>query len=89
MQFIVLICLHPVVFSVVFMSNLEWSGSDNVCTWLSEHRGVGVGTLGPACLPADQVPHVLAQWCLAKLCSEPAPHKACFSSKLSVYHLFS
>lgn len=26
MQFIVLICLHPVVFSVVFMSNLEWSG---------------------------------------------------------------
>lgn len=78
MQFIVLIFLHPVLFSVVFMSNLSGAvragaGSDSVCTWLSEHTGVGVGSLGPPCLPAAEVPRVLAQWYLAKLCSEPAP----------------
>lgn len=27
---------------------------------------------------------VLARWCFAKLQSEPAPHKTCFSSKLSI-----
>lgn len=50
MQFIVLIFLHPVLFHVVFMSNLSGvvragAGSDSVCTWLSEHREVGAASL--------------------------------------------
>lgn len=50
MQFIVLIFLHLVLFHVVFMSNLSGvarasAGSDSVCTWLSEHREVGAGSL--------------------------------------------
>lgn len=32
--------------------------------------------LGPACLPADQLPCALARWCLAKLCSEVLTHNA-------------
>lgn len=79
MQFIVSIFLHLVLFYVVFMSNLSGvarAGSGSVCTWPSEHREVGAGSLGPACLPADQVPCVLAWWCLAKLCSEVLTHNA-------------
>lgn len=50
MQFIVLIFLHLVLFHVGFMSNLSGvarasAGSASVCTWPSEHREGGAGSL--------------------------------------------
>lgn len=57
-----------------FYEQSVWRGQGR--QWQCLHREVGAGSLGPACLPADQLPCALARWCLAKLCSEVLTHNA-------------